>query len=362
LVSQTLVNGTEADYPLNGYQFIQVHAESEEEPDAIWIKGDDACPAYTTASASYKDSEQYMTTLESTRDFYSQFTDMLNNTPVAGNVSFTHAYDVFDLINVGTIHNESIAEAVTPEQLKQLRILADESEWGHNYNQTMPDRSIGGRTLAGAFLKQLNATVSSAGKLKFSLMAGSYDTFLAFFGLTNLTAASLDFMAIPDYASSIAVELYTDADMISFPSNETDLRVRFLFHNGSGVAGPDLTVFPLFGQDQLNLGYTDFVQMLSERAINDPAQWCEVCGSDEGFCQQSEYSSEGSSSAGSNISTGLSTTEAGVVGAMVTLGVFLVGALAFWLIMRRRNRDTNAMPPLEKHTSDSGESGSKLSA
>ncbi len=362
LASQTLVNGTESDYPLNGYQFVQVHAESEEEPDTIWIKGDDACPAFTTASASYKDSEEYMTTLESSRPFYSQFVDILNNTPVAGNVSFAHAFDVFDLINVGVIHNESVAEAVTPEQLARLRILADEWEWGHNYNLTVPDRSIGGRTLAGAILKQLNATVSSAGKLKLSLMAGSYDTFLAFFGVTNLTAASSDFMGIPDYASSMALELYTEADMTSFPSADADLRVRYLFHNGSGVAGPDLTAFPLFGQSEPDLPYGEFVRLLSERAINDPAQWCEVCGSEAGFCQQPEYASPSGSpvgsgsGGGSSSSSRLSTTVAGVIGAMVTLAVLLVGGLAFWLLSRKRRRGRKALPPLEKRASDSGES------
>ena len=69
----------------------------------------------------------------------------------------------------------SVKSAVTALQLDQLRYYADASEFAQNYNinHTQPDRSIGGMTLAGGMLRQLNQTVSTQGKLKLSIFIRS---------------------------------------------------------------------------------------------------------------------------------------------------------------------------------------------
>merc|ERR1711881_765802 len=119
--------------------------------------------------------------------------------------------------------------------------LADSWEFGTNFNASEPGRSIGGRTLMGAIYRQLNQTVAPEGRLKFSLLAGSYDTFLAFFGLSDLTAADTDFFGLPDYASTMAFELFTAEDMTSFPEDASTLNVRFLFKNGTTAAAAPKT-------------------------------------------------------------------------------------------------------------------------
>lgn len=93
----------------------------------------------------------------------------------AENVSYAHAYGIFDLLNKGSIHNASVKSAITAPQLDQLRYYADASEFAQNYNinDTQPDRSIGGMTLAGGMLRQLNRTVSTQGKLKLSIFIRS---------------------------------------------------------------------------------------------------------------------------------------------------------------------------------------------
>ena len=120
---------------------------------------------------------------------------------------------VFDLVNVARIHNASspARDVVTDDQLFQLRTLADSAEWGYNFNASQPARQIHAQTLAAALLSQLNQTVTSKGKLKVSLLAGSYDTMMVFFGLVDLTAASPDFYGLPDYASSLVFEAVTNA-------------------------------------------------------------------------------------------------------------------------------------------------------
>lgn len=75
-------------------------------------------------------------------------------------------------------------------------------------------------------MRQLQQTVDSKGAQKMSVFVGSYDTFLSFFGLANLTDASPDFKGLPAYASILVFELFTETNMTSFPSNTDDLIVH----------------------------------------------------------------------------------------------------------------------------------------
>jgi prostatic aicd phosphatase len=369
IASQSLNNGSTYTNPLNGYQYVVLHGENENSPNTIWIKGDDACPAYTTAAKSFKKSDEFKERAEATKQFYEGFWNILDSVYnyKPENMSYANAYDIFDLIHVATIHNSSMTGNVTAEELFQLRTLADSAEWASNYNETQPMRSIGGRTLAGAIIQQLNKTVTTKGKLKFSLLAGSYDTFQAFFGLTNLTSAAPSFYGLPDYASTIAFELFTSENVTEFPADTSDLNVRFLFRNGSNDGAP-LKPFPLFGQSSESLPWDDFATKLQNRAVNSLEQWCGLCASTEDFCQQynSTFTS-GSSSTGESEPPpsdedgdgGISKAVAGVIGAMVTLAVVAVCGLAFWLVRRRKRGLAAAAPvsPTEKPGSLS--SGSK---
>lgn len=359
LAIESLNNGTDVEAPLEGYQFVLVHGEGEDSPDTIWIKGDDSCPNYESASKAYRNSPEYKTTLEDSADFYSKFVGSLG--PIMGdeNVTYAKAYDVFDLINVASIHNRTIVNApfeseafsVEASDLDQLRYYANEWEWNHNFNSTEPDRSIGGMALAGGILHQLDQVVQGQAKLKFNLMAGSYDTFMAFFGLTNMTSASPDFMGLPNYASSMAFELWTEEEAF----NEENLQVRFLFRNGTDES-EDLNAWPMFGESAIDMPYSQFVKRLGSRSINSLDQWCTTCASTEDFCVAANQTASASAQASS--SGILSNAAAGGIGAAVTLAlVGLLGA-AFWLVRRRKRTvpaERNQTPgDREKSLSDSG--------
>lgn len=362
VANEELANGTASQAPLNGYQFILVHGEGDTDPDTIWLKGDDACPAYDKASKSYRQSEEYQRTLSQSADFYSRFTPLLANIMGAENVSYSHGFDVFDLLNVAAIHNASIASEIKREDLDQLRYLANEREWNLNYNASQPDRSIGGMALAGGFLRQLRTVVDNHAKTKFSLMSGSYDTFLSFFGLTNLTAASPDFQGLPNYAASMALELYTDDTNAEFPANpEQDLMVRFLFRNGTD-AGDSLNAYPLFGGSEESMPYGRFVQELSSRSIQTLADWCTTCQSEQEFCSTATRSDAAASPASHEPGSRLSNGAAGAIGAVVALAVVaLLGGVVFLLLRRKTRRSDTALarrPALEKRLSDSERSDS----
>jgi prostatic aicd phosphatase len=335
LATQTLNNGSKSTSPLNGYQYVTLQGVVANSPDTIWIKGDDACPAYIEATDAFEQSTEFQTRLANTRSFYQNFfpaVESVYDLKSPSDLSYAKAYDIFDLINVARIHNAtSPAREVTDAQLFQLRTLADSAEFGYNFNRTQSARSIHAQTMAGAVLAQLNKTVSSSGKLKFSLLAGSYDTMLAFFGLTNLTNADPNFFGLPVYASTMAFELFSPDSSTSFPANPSaSLRVRFRFQNGTDSS---LDAFPLFGEEQDSLSWPEFVEKMQPRAITTAAKWCGVCGSKAEFC--AAYGDEGANST-SPSSGGISNAVAGVIGAMVTLGVVTIVGVLVFMVMRKR--------------------------
>ncbi|KAK0632900.1 histidine acid phosphatase [Immersiella caudata] len=362
LATQTLNNGSKSTSPLNGYQYVTLQGVVANSPDTIWIKGDDACPAQMQAADAFEQNAEFQTRLADTRGFYQSFFPVLQSVydlESPSDLSYAKAYDVFDLINVARIHNAtSPARDVTEDQLFQLRTLADSAEFGYNYNRTQRARSIHAETLAAGILAQLNKTVSSAGKLKFSLLAGSYDTMLAFFGLTNLTSASPDFFGLPGYASTMAFELFSPETETSFPADPSaSLRVRFRFQNGTESS---LDAFPLFGGNEVSLSWPEFVDRMQPRAITTAAKWCATCGGKADFCA-AYADGEGNANATSASSGGMSNAVAGVIGAMVTLGmVTVVGILAYVLLRKRATRAKVAhamvvrsedMASLQKHDS-----------
>ena len=72
LATENLNNGTDAEGPLEGYQFVLVHGRGDSDSDAIWIKGDDSCLNYDAASKSYRQSAEYQATLESSAELYAR--------------------------------------------------------------------------------------------------------------------------------------------------------------------------------------------------------------------------------------------------------------------------------------------------
>ncbi|KAF4471905.1 acid phosphatase [Fusarium albosuccineum] len=367
IASQTLNNGSQSQAPLDGYQYVRLHTINDNSPDTIWIKGDDSCPKYVKASKAFKDSAVFAEREEETKDFYAGFYDVLSDGVYnlkPENMTYANAYNIFDLVNVARIHNSSSpARNVSDDDLFQLRTLADSAELGQNWNESDPARAIGAETLSGAVLTQLNETVSSAGKLKFSLFAGSYDTFLAFFGLAGLLDESPDFYGLPDYASTMAFELFTDDDADEFPENpENDMRVRWLFRNSTFG---DLETYPLFGSDEDSLPWSRFVSEMEERAITDVGDWCSKCGAEEDFCAAYETDDDDNAereSKDGGSKGGMSNAVAGVIGAMVTLGVVaIVGAVAF--VLMRRRKTPAAAAANEKgsvRSGSTGENGAKV--
>ncbi|CAZ82874.1 unnamed protein product [Tuber melanosporum] len=282
-VMETLADGTSVSTPANGQQYPVLHSVSSNSPDAIWLKGDDGCPAHDQSFENFYASQQFKDLSVSTKPFYESFADLLEGVIPQSKVNYKSAFTIFDYLNVGRIYNSTIAKRVSSEDLAKLKYLADSTEWALNANITaaIPNPiSISGSTLAKAILTQLSPSVttpSSAPKL--SVLFGSYDTFLSFFSLASLPSASSSFYGLPEYASTMVFEL------VSHPS-DSSMYIRFLFRNGTRPESP-LTEYPLFGQGGQNalMPYTEFAGSMDKIAIDNLDQWCKVCDSQEDICQ-----------------------------------------------------------------------------
>jgi hypothetical protein len=361
--SQTLANGSSVEAPMGGYQYVPVQAvtnaatgggaESNE-----WLQASSGCGNAVASSNNYFFSAEYMSTLNSTKDFYQSLDPVISGTYSSAQASFKNAYTIYDLIHVATIHNSSIPSdsLLTTDTLHQLQTRADQHEWGLAYNASDSVRAIAGAVLAAQIVQGLNTTLaasaSSRSAQRLTIQFGAYGTFMSFFGLAGLPAASPNFYGIVDYASAFVIELVSNATVPSAGSkwNASDVSVRFLFVNGT--VGPDnqLATYPLFGQKETLLGWNAFTDGMNAFAIGNTSAWCQACGNSTGVCAPAD-SSSGSSASGdagnatatSNDSdaSGVSRPVAGVIGALVTLVVILgiealvMGAAGLRLVRKR---------------------------
>ncbi|KAI9760567.1 MAG: hypothetical protein M1840_002382 [Geoglossum simile] len=178
-----------------------------------------------------------------------------------------------------------------------------------------------------------NGPSSNRKQGKFTLMAGSYSTFQAFFALTDLASVGGDFFGLPDYASTMAFELFTTKNTTAFPSSISDLSVRFLVRNGTD-RGP-IAAYPPFGRKDTSMPWTDFVTEIGKISIGTAAEWCRKCNATIAFCRGSVGTSPPAPPHADSVSRGkISNTVPGAISEMVSLGVMVVLAVVF-LLWRR---------------------------
>ncbi|KAL7790979.1 histidine phosphatase superfamily [Trichoderma ceciliae] len=324
--SQKLANGTTVTAPLNGYQYIPVNtvatsASSSNSESNAWLQGSSGCNDAVVSSNSYFLTPDYLSTLNATKDFYQDLLPVINTTFNSSTATFKNGYSIFDYINVATIHNSSIPSdnLLTNSTLTNLYDLASTHEWNLAYNSSEPVRAIAGSVLAGQIMDALQSIVDGQSAPSFNIQFGAYGAFMSFFGLAQLPAASNDFFGICNYASSMVIELVAPSATQLSPD---DLTVRFLWSNGT-VAQGGLKAYPLFGQNETTLSWNNFKDGMDKFAIDDTQDWCQTCGNTDGSCAANSTDSSTPSATSSDKSSNITKPVAGVIGALVTLGVIL---------------------------------------
>ncbi|KAI6262430.1 hypothetical protein MCOR19_001305 [Pyricularia oryzae] len=330
---QVLADGTTVQSTLGGYQYIPVNSlttaatPSGAEDDA-WLQSGSGCAKAVASSNSYFASRDYLDALESTHGFYQGLMPAINRTFKADAANFKNGYAIYDLINVAQIHNASYdgRNLMTDPVLHQLSTRANQLEWNLAFNASEPVRAIAGATLAGQALRSLNATLQKpASSPRIDVQFGAYATFSSFFGLAGLHEVSTDFTGIVDYASSMAFELVTNVSVPAGAVSPDDVSVRFRFVNGSASAARPLRAYPLFGPGESLMPWSAFQRNMAKIAVMDTARWCELCGPAPAGCAAGAAGTAGAAGAASGGSDGgITTPVAGVIGALVTLGLVLI--------------------------------------
>ncbi|EEH38724.1 hypothetical protein PAAG_08451 [Paracoccidioides lutzii Pb01] len=337
IAKSTLRNGTVVEAPLNGYQLVAIEQVSTggNSENLAWLQSASKCQKAKVSSNEYFTSKPYEELLSSTNDFYKSIAPMVERTLPASKVSYKDAYIIWDLLNVAMIHNstDSLPADKLPSQenFDRLRELADVHEFNLAYNASSPIRAVSGSTLAGEVLSGLREVISTGGsKTKLNVQFGAYAIFLSFFGLSKLSETNPNFMKIPDYASSMAFELVTNASTSSsspFP-NQSDISVRFLFRSGSVIPGAPETMpvaYSLFGQSDTLMPWSEFESNMEKIAISTEKEFCEACSETPERCDGGSDGTDGTAraSTGAGKRNGMSTAVAGVVGAMVALAAIM---------------------------------------
>lgn len=94
LDTEELRNGSEVTAPLDGYQLItisEVDAGADSENNA-WLQSATGCGQATVSSNEYFSSEAYNDLLESTRDFYSSLSPVVDGSFSEDEINFKNAY------------------------------------------------------------------------------------------------------------------------------------------------------------------------------------------------------------------------------------------------------------------------------
>jgi prostatic aicd phosphatase len=341
--TDTLTNGTSEVNPLNGYQYVLVNGMPSTAPDSIWLKGDMFCPAMTNASKAYYESSEFLARQTELQPFYDKFTPLLQGVFPQSQIGFQSAYGIFDYLNVGFIHNATIFADLSPDDLFQLKTLADNQELALVYNESNPLTSVGGKTLSGVILTQLNKTASGVdNNLRVTYMAASYSVFQAFFGISGLLDVSNDFHGLPEYASTMSFELRKPDPS----TDDTELFVRYGFRNGSDPSAL-LNTYPLFGRTKIeeDIPWSQFVSAMTGQGILSQKDWCQTCvSSNLTFCAAYPSYIGRTSAPQSDDGHSVSPVAAGFIGAGVTIA-FIAGieglAVLVWFVRKRlRNRAT----------------------
>jgi len=187
---------------------------------------------------------------------------------------------------------------------------------------------------------------------------------MSFFALTELQFLNSHFFGLPAYGSSMVFELFSVSGNNSiFPTDESELWVRFLFHNGTSFrANESLQSFPLFGRgpSQTDMPWLDFQDMMSRIMTSSIPDWCNACNANSIFCEGFENSTITIEIPDNKSDHKLSPQVAGVIGAAVTLGVLalvfiiamLVGGIRFHKVNRSKKSELGGFKGSRKLHSD----------
>ncbi|KAJ4367280.1 hypothetical protein N0V83_006861 [Neocucurbitaria cava] len=351
--SGLLADGTTVNFPLDGYQYANVHSTSELDAQSINVAGSQNCPIAMKDAMEYFTTEAFMETRAVNQGFYGNLSaDWFNGLLNANEIDYISALEIADYLTYQYTHNSTIYHLLANDSeyagvYDKVRHLADQETWylyGNTSTSAANNQAIPGKTLAAAILNQFELVITDqtyGGDLTDSsypltLYIGDHEPMISLLSLIMADHHDSNFRALPPFASSIVFELFSTGANASFPTNKEDLWVRFYFHNGTDFSANQMIAFPIFGNgpSRTDMPWAEFQNAFEGIQMETLTQWCRSCDSPSLFCWGAGETSNVSvvipGSDGEKSKGNVSPVVAGVIGAVVTLAV---AALLFALAM-----------------------------
>ncbi|KAK4540510.1 hypothetical protein LTR36_009148 [Oleoguttula mirabilis] len=358
--TSVLANGTYVEYPLEGYQYAQVHAFGALDSEFPFLGGSLDCPAFDVSAVGYTSTSEFAATEASSKSTYQTIGAPLLSAVLEDEDTWDYynAYAIYDYVNYQRAHNASFAALLSePEYIDPssnisyfdvLKWYADQQQYAQLGNLTAQNSyttdgsdwppavmgsisTIAGNLLAAKMLAQLQFAIETSGEYyKLSILFGDFEPLMSFFALTGLPDLDSNFYGLPDFGSVAVFELFSNTDNstdASFPSTD-DLWVRFYFRNGTdgSDASGNFQAYPLFyrGPSQTEMTWNDFQTAMYGILLSDVGDWCTQCGAENLFCaawNTTDGATGSMSVTTSSRARGLSPAVAGAIGGIITLAV-----------------------------------------
>lgn len=258
----TLANGTTIVGPLGGYQAIPI--ESVESEQDISLEGWVSCNTFTANTQKFLESSEFSQRKAESSAFLGQLTPYLGGRPA----TLENMWNVFDYMNVQTIHNKTFAATLPPGYLAQAHDLANWQQ-ANIFSSPTADGigNVAGRTMVASILSGLASISDPKDPMKILYQAISYKPFISLFRMAGAVDLSPQLAGIVNYASAVSFELRA-------PISGGEPTVRLLFKNGT-----DETTFTEYGMMGFPTGVplSKFVNVLAPTGVNSTDAWCAAC-------------------------------------------------------------------------------------
>jgi len=316
----TLANGTTVVGPLGGYQYVPIDAVNSAVD--IELEGFTSCPNFDSSVTAFFNTPAFAQKANESAAFLKALTPYLDGRPV----TLQNMWNIFDFMNVNSIHNATFNNTLPPTFLAQTRDLAN---W-HEFN-TFSDPSLSGigtiamRTVLPSVVSSLTRIVNASDPLQFTLEALSYKPFLSLFNMTGAATQNTSLAGIVEYTGAVALE-------VRQPAAGGAPNLRFLFKNGTE---DEFRAYGILGGTG-DVPLAQFLNTLAPPAVNTTAQWCTVCANNVSrgcgeIAAAAAQASAAVQSADARPHQRISPVGAGFLGAGLTLAVALAALVVLAL-------------------------------
>ncbi|KAH8085958.1 phosphoglycerate mutase-like protein [Cristinia sonorae] len=269
LSNTTLANGQVVTSPLGGYQYVPI--ESVEPNQDVSLEGYTSCNTFAKRNNAFYDSPEFLAKAKESESFLEQLQPHLDGR----NATLENMWNIFDYMNVQSIHNKTFADNLPPTFLAQARALANYHEYGVFTDNTLGGiGNIAGTAIMPSLLTAFQRIANQSDPLKLHYSATAYKPLLSLFNMTGVVANGELPAAIVNYAAGIVFEVRRTA-------GSSEPVIRFTFKNGTDDATfkPHPMSFPGFTgtPDNTDAPLSAFVNAFAPVGINTTLQWCNVC-------------------------------------------------------------------------------------